>query len=107
MLRKRHALCRWWFQSPLCVLFPVPIVCVSLSTHCVCFPQYGEEAYKEGGPGAAGGGGGPADIFDLFGGGSRSRRERKGESVQHVLRISLEEAYKGITKYVQRVLWQC
>lgn len=63
--------------------------------------QHGEEAYKEGGPGAAGGGGGPADIFDLFGGGgSRSRRERKGESVQHVLRISLEEAYKGVTKCV-------
>lgn len=44
--------------------------------------QFGEEAVKEG---MGGGGGGPADIFDLFGmgGGRRAPRERRSEDVVH------------------------
>lgn len=60
--------------------------------------QYGEEALKEGM--GAGGGGGMADIFDLFGGGGRGRapRERKSDDVRHNLQVSLEELYNGVTK---------
>ena len=43
------------------------------------------------------------DIFDLFGGGAgRSRQQRgpqRGESVQHRLKVSLEDMYKGTTRY--------
>ena len=42
------------------------------------------------------------DIFDLFGGGGRSRQQRgpqRGESVQHRLKVSLEDMYKGTTRY--------
>ena len=61
--------------------------------------QYGEDAIKEGVGG--GGGGGMSDIFDLFGGGGRSRQQRgpqRGESVQHRLKVSLEDMYKGTTR---------
>lgn len=50
-------------------------------------PQFGEDAVKEGG---MGGGGGPADIFDLFGmGGGRraSARERRSEDVVHRMKV--------------------
>ena len=49
-----------------------------------------------------GGGGGMSDIFDLFGGGGRSRQQRgpqRGESVSHRLKVSLEDMYKGTTRY--------
>lgn len=61
--------------------------------------QYGEDAIKEGMGG--GGGGGMSDIFDLFGGGGRSRQQRgpqRGESVSHRLKVSLEDMYKGTTR---------
>lgn len=46
-----------------------------------------------------GGGGGMADIFDLFGGGRGGRtRERKSDDVRHNLQVSLEELYNGVTK---------
>lgn len=77
----------------------------TLSEHASCnlcaslvAVQYGEEALKEGM--GAGGGGGMADIFDLFGGGGRGRsqRERKSDDVRHNLQVSLEELYNGVTK---------
>jgi DnaJ-class molecular chaperone len=66
--------------------------------YSLCAVQYGEEALKEGM--GAGGGGGMADIFDLFGGGGRGRsqRERKSDDVRHNLQVSLEELYNGVTK---------
>lgn len=48
------------------------------------YDQYGEDAIKEGM--AEGGGGGMADIFEMFGGGGRSRRERKADDVMHRLK---------------------
>ena len=42
-----------------------------------------------------------SDIFDLFGGGGRSRQQRgpqRGESVSHRLKVSLEDMYKGTTR---------
>lgn len=61
--------------------------------------QYGEDAIKEG----MGSGGGPSSgmesIFEMFGGGGRSRtRERRGENVLHRLRVTLEDMYKGATR---------
>ncbi|KAK4358517.1 hypothetical protein RND71_020746 [Anisodus tanguticus] len=68
------------------------------------YDQYGEDALKEG----MGGGGGMHDPFDIFesffggnpfgGGGSRGRRQRRGEDVVHPLKVSLEDLYRGITK---------
>ncbi|KAI7841110.1 hypothetical protein COHA_005335 [Chlorella ohadii] len=65
------------------------------------YDQFGEEAVKEG---MGGGGGGPADIFDLFGmGGGRrgSARERRSEDVVHKMKVSLEEMYKGSVRKLQ------
>ncbi|GAM27286.1 hypothetical protein SAMD00019534_104610 [Acytostelium subglobosum LB1] len=62
------------------------------------YDKYGEEGLKEG----AGGFG--EDIFSHFfggggnffgGGGQRRRGPRKGESLQHVLKVSLEDLYRG------------
>lgn len=63
------------------------------------YDQYGEEALKEG-AGGGGPGGGMADIFDMFGGGSRrgSRGPAKGEDVVHRLKVSLDEMYNGCTR---------
>ena len=60
--------------------------------------QYGEDAVKEGV--GAGGAGGMDSIFEMFGGGGRSRqpRERRGENVVHRLKVSLEEMYNGTTR---------
>ena len=59
--------------------------------------QYGEDAIKENG---MGGGGGMADIFDMFGGGgSRRRQEVKGDDIVHKLQVKLEDLYKGATRY--------
>ena len=58
--------------------------------------QYGEDAIKENG---MGGGGGMADIFDIFGGGgSRRRQEPKGDDIVHKLQVKLEDLYKGATR---------
>ena len=65
------------------------------------YDQFGEEAVKEGMCG--GGGGGPADIFDLFGMGGRSRapRERRADDVVHKMKVGLEDLYKGSTRKLQ------
>jgi DnaJ-class molecular chaperone len=49
----------------------------------------------------AGGGGGFDNIFDLFGGGRRSRGPARGQNVEYQTEISLEEAYHGTTRTVQ------
>lgn len=62
------------------------------------YDKYGLEGVEqEGGPGMAGG----EDLFSMFfGGGGRGRRSagpRKGPSIQHPLRVSLEDLYNGKT----------
>lgn len=67
------------------------------------YDQYGEEAVKEG-MGGGGMGGGPADIFDLFGMGGGRRgapRERRSEDVVHKMKVTLEEMYKGNVRKLQ------
>ncbi|KAL6506500.1 hypothetical protein OROGR_024681 [Orobanche gracilis] len=72
------------------------------------YDQFGEEGLKEH---AGGGGGGMHDPFDIFSsffggggnpfggvGGSRGRRQRRGEDVVHPLKVSLEDVYLGTTK---------
>ncbi|KYR00497.1 heat shock protein [Tieghemostelium lacteum] len=65
------------------------------------YDKYGEEGLKEGGAGGFG-----EDIFSQFfgggfggfggrGGGGGRRGPRKGEPIQHVLKVSLEDLYKG------------
>ena len=52
-----------------------------------------------------GGGGGMADIFDMFGGGGpRRRQEVKGEDIHHKLQVKLEDLYKGSTRCVCSVV---
>lgn len=57
------------------------------------YDKYGEEGVKNGG-GMRG-----ADIFSqMFGGGAREDRgPKKGKSVQHHIKVTLEEIYKGKT----------
>uniref|UniRef100_A0A1D2A7B4 DnaJ-like protein subfamily A member 2 n=2 Tax=Auxenochlorella protothecoides TaxID=3075 RepID=A0A1D2A7B4_AUXPR len=67
------------------------------------YDQFGEEGLKEG---MGGGGGGPADIFDLFGMGGGGRRggpprERRSEDVTHKMKVSLDEMYKGNVRKLQ------
>ncbi|KAL6567011.1 hypothetical protein OROMI_015415 [Orobanche minor] len=70
------------------------------------YDQFGEEGLKE-----QAGGGGMHDPFDIFSsffgaggspfggvGGSRGRRQRRGEDVVHPLKVSLEDVYLGTTK---------
>jgi DnaJ family protein A protein 2 len=60
------------------------------------YDKYGLEGLSEEG----GGGGGAEDLFSMFfGGGSRrsSAGPRKGESVNHPLKVSLEDLYNGKT----------
>lgn len=65
--------------------------------------QYGEDAVKENGMG--GGGGGMADIFDMFaGGGPRRKQEIKGDDILHKLQVKLEDLYKGTTRYEYSVV---
>ncbi|GAM28110.1 hypothetical protein SAMD00019534_112860 [Acytostelium subglobosum LB1] len=56
------------------------------------YDKFGEEGLKEGGAGGFG-----AGIFDFFGfgGGQRRRGPKKGETIQHALKVSLEDLYKG------------
>jgi DnaJ family protein A protein 2 len=60
------------------------------------YDKYGLEGLSDEG----GGGGGPDDLFSMFfggGGGRRSAGPRKGESVNHPLKVSLEDLYNGKT----------
>lgn len=59
------------------------------------YDKYGLEGLEEGG----GGGGGHEDLFNMFfGGGSRrSAGPRRGEDVNHPLKVSLEDLYNGKT----------
>jgi len=71
------------------------------------YDQYGEDALKEGmGGGSSSDFHSPFDIFEqLFpgsgtfgGGGSRVRRQKRGEDVVHTMKVSLEDLYNGTTK---------
>eukprot|EP00980_Cylindrotheca_fusiformis_P001253 scaffold332_cov117-Cylindrotheca_fusiformis.AAC.13 len=64
------------------------------------YDKYGLEGLEDGGRG--GGGGDHEDLFNMFfgGGGGRRRRSagpRRGEDVNHPLRVSLEDLYNGKT----------
>ena len=62
------------------------------------YDQYGLEGVEqEGGPG--GGPGGADDLFSMFfgGGGGRRSGPRKGPSLQHPLKVSLNDLYNGKT----------
>jgi len=61
------------------------------------YDQYGLEGVEqEGGPGGPGGG---EDLFSMFFGGGRGRSSgpRKGPSINHPLRVSLNDLYNGKT----------
>ena len=64
------------------------------------YDKYGEEGLQEGGHGGFGGG----DIFDLFmGGGGRGGQQRgpkKGKSVMHPVKATLEDLFHGKTSKV-------
>jgi DnaJ family protein A protein 2 len=63
------------------------------------YDKYGLEGL-EGGDGGGGGGGGNEDLFSMFFGGGGSRRSagpRRGEDVNHPLKVSLEDLYNGKT----------
>ena len=60
------------------------------------YDKYGLEGLEEGG----GGGGGGEDLFSMFFGGGGGRRRsgpRRGEDVNHPLKVSLEDLYNGKT----------
>jgi DnaJ family protein A protein 2 len=65
------------------------------------YDKYGLEGLEEGGGG--GGGGGHDDLFNMFFGGARGGRggaragPKKGEDVNHPIRVSLEDLYNGKT----------
>lgn len=63
------------------------------------YDRYGEKGLKEGG----GAGGSPFDLFDLFGGGgrSKSRGPVKAKTRLVPLKVTLEEVYKGGMKKVK------
>jgi DnaJ family protein A protein 2 len=61
------------------------------------YDKYGLEGLEDG---AGGGGGGAEDLFSMFfggGGGRRSAGPRRGEDVNHPLKVSLEQLYNGKT----------
>lgn len=60
------------------------------------YDKFGLEGISDDG----GGGGGPDDLFSMFfggGGGRRPQGPRKSESVNHPLKVSLEDLYNGKT----------
>ena len=59
------------------------------------YDKFGLEGLEEGG----GGGRSPDDIFSMFFGGGRGGRQgpRKGESINHPIKVSLEDLYNGKT----------
>lgn len=61
------------------------------------YDQYGLEGLKDGG---GGGGESANDVFDMFFGGGRGRRQggrQKGEDIVHTIKASLEDLYNGKT----------
>lgn len=78
------------------------------------YDQYGEDAFKSGGPGA-GGGGDPFDIFNsffgggspfdgFFGGGQRRRNPnapQDGNDLRYRLGIKFEDAVNGVDKSIE------
>ncbi|XP_028319047.1 dnaJ homolog subfamily A member 1 [Gouania willdenowi] len=63
------------------------------------YDRGGEKAIKEGGTGGSGGSfASPMDIFDLFFGGTRMHRERKGKNIVHQITVTLEDLYNGATR---------
>jgi len=60
------------------------------------YDKFGLEGVADEG---GGGGGGADDLFSMFfgGGGGRSRGPRKGDDVNHPLKVSLEDLYNGKT----------
>lgn len=59
------------------------------------YDKYGLEGLEESG---GGGGAGHEDLFNMFFGGGRSRRSagpRRGEDMNHPIRVSLEDLYNG------------
>jgi len=60
------------------------------------YDQYGEEGLKEGRDGSEG-----MDIFDLLHGRSGGKQKRKTKSVQHNLKVTLEDVFKGNKKYLE------
>jgi DnaJ homolog subfamily A member 2 len=60
------------------------------------YDKYGLEGLEEGG---GGGGGGHEDLFNMFfgGRGRRSAGPRRGEDMNHPIRVSLEDLYNGKT----------
>jgi DnaJ homolog subfamily A member 2 len=59
------------------------------------YDQYGEKGLENSGASD------PSDIFDLFFGGSRSRRpqgKRKGEDIDSPLKVTLEQIYNGASR---------
>ncbi|KAI9223982.1 hypothetical protein BC828DRAFT_374570 [Blastocladiella britannica] len=68
------------------------------------YDQFGEAGLENGGPGGMGGGGmDPSDLFStLFGmgggrGGQRDAGPRRGKDMGHVMKVSLEDMYRGKT----------
>jgi len=62
------------------------------------YDKYGLEGLEEGG--GPGGGGGGEDLFNMFFGGGGRRRSagpRRGEDVNHPIKVSLEDLYNGKT----------
>ena len=60
------------------------------------YDRHGEEGIQSGGSGPMHG----SDIFEAMfggGGGRHQRGPQKGKSVQHALKVTLEEVYKGKT----------
>lgn len=59
------------------------------------YDKFGLEGLEEGG----GGGGGQEDLFSMFFGGGRGRSAgpRRGEDINHPLKVSLEDLYNGKT----------
>lgn len=62
----------------------------------VKYDKFGLEGLEEGG---GGGGGGSEDLFSMFFGGGAGRRAgpKRGEDINHPLKVSLEDLYNGKT----------
>jgi DnaJ family protein A protein 2 len=96
--------CRWSRPRPQKTIFPttyqttLAYEIISDEEKRKIYDQHGLEGVEqEGGPGGPGGG---EDLFSMFfGGGGRGRQAgpRKGPSLQHPLKVSLNDLYNGKT----------